>query len=152
MPSLTWTCLSNNLCSVILTVAPFFFFFSPPPFPNISKDFLFASCISYQECSTASIMKCSSFWIAGLYLPVSIQDFSVFWKKNLRPLEWNVTHSNRQGLNYIFRLPNEVIPGLKCYTHLIWLIVQSCMGTYRKLWTPDVIQIVKTVPCAESQC
>ena len=127
-------------------IVALFFFFS---FRSISKDF---PCISYQECSAANIMKCSSFWIAGLHFLVSVWDFSVFWKKTWRLLEWNITHSDRQGLNYIFRFPNEVIPGLKCHTHFIGLIVQRCRGTHRKIRTPDVIQRVKTVPCSESQC
>lgn len=94
-------------------------------------------------------MKCSSFWIAGLNSPLSIWDFSVFWKKNLEALGVNYSPLKQTR----FKLhPNEVIPGLMCYMHLIWLIMQSCMGTHRKLWTPDVIHLVKTFPCSESQC
>lgn len=141
MSSLTWTCLSNHSCSVMLL-----WHFSPPTFLSISKDFPFASCIPYRECSTFELQGCT-------YLsPFKI--FQSFGKKknketnkknppkpkNLSLLQWNTTHSNRRGLNYIFRFPNEVIPGLKCYTHLIWLVVQRRTGTHRKLWTPDAIR------------
>lgn len=121
--------IDMNLCfwSFMLSIITVVLFF---PLPNCKDSF--AASVSYQECSTASTAEHSSFWIAVLYLPVSVWDFATFWRKYLGLLEWNALKWSRTKWHLAF--PNEGTLGLKCCMHLIWLAAQSCMGSHKKLW------------------
>lgn len=142
---LCWQCLLRSKVAFLIIHAQlhyyrFWVFFVVVP--SLSWVFTFASRISYQECSSASIMKCSGFWVGRALLACLHWRFFSLLKKYL----------DASGMNgNTLRLPNEVHPGLMCYTHLVSLNVQSCIDNHRKLWTPEVIQIVKNVTSSKSQ-